>query len=47
MIKKFEEFIEESYGNRTPNEISEIDNQQLDILKVLQTDNHINIMMLN
>ena len=25
MIKKFEEFIEESYGNRTPNEISEID----------------------
>lgn len=26
MIKKFEEFIEESYGNRTPNEIAEIDN---------------------
>lgn len=25
MIKKFEEFIEESYGNRTPIEISEID----------------------
>ena len=25
MIKKFEEFIEESYGNRTPSEISEID----------------------
>ena len=25
MIKKFEEFIEESYGNRTQNEISEID----------------------
>lgn len=25
MIKKFEEFIEESYYNRTPNEISEID----------------------
>ena len=25
MIKKFEEFIEESYGNRTPDEISEID----------------------
>ena len=25
MIKKFEEFIEESYGNITPNEISEID----------------------
>ena len=25
MIKKFEEFIEESYGNRTLNEISEID----------------------
>lgn len=24
MIKKFEEFIEESYGNRTPDEISEI-----------------------
>ena len=47
MIKKFEEFIEESYGNRTSNEISEIDNQQLDILKVLQTDNNINIMMLN
>lgn len=26
MIKKFAEFIEESYGNRTPNEIAEIDN---------------------
>lgn len=25
MIKKFEEFIEESYANRTQNEISEID----------------------
>ena len=25
MIKKFAEFIEESYGNRTPNEIAEID----------------------
>ena len=25
MIKKFEEFIKESYGNRTSNEISEID----------------------
>lgn len=25
MIKKFEEFIEESYGNITPNEISKID----------------------
>ena len=25
MIKKFEEFIEESYCNRKPNEISEID----------------------
>ena len=25
MIKSFEEFIEESYGNRTPSEISEID----------------------
>ena len=25
MIKKFEEFIEESYGNRTPNEDAEID----------------------
>lgn len=26
MIKKFTEFVEESYGNRTPNEIAEIDN---------------------
>jgi hypothetical protein len=26
MIKKFAEFVEESYGNRTPNEIAEIDN---------------------
>lgn len=25
MIKKFEEFIEESYGNRTSNEVTEID----------------------
>ena len=25
MIKKFAEFIEESYGNRTPNEVEEID----------------------
>ena len=43
MIKKFEEFIEESYGNRTPNEISEI----YKLFKALQTDNHINTMMLN
>ena len=25
MIKKFTEFIEESYGNRTPDEIAEMD----------------------
>ena len=25
MIKKFAEFIEESYGNRTPDEIAEMD----------------------
>ena len=26
MIKTFKEFVEESYGNRTSNEIEEIDN---------------------
>ena len=26
MIKKFAEFVEESYGNRTSNEVAEIDN---------------------